>query len=167
MKGDLIYVSRTIDPQERACLIETSSFAARGFAPLLRYRHYGIDAGDGTVVHFTCTEMFSIDASIQRTSMAEFLDEGFLEIDEMVEYEYTSEEILQRALSQLDTNFGGYNFFSNNCEHFANWCATGKRYSRQVGFLNDDRDIVYKAIDNMLEPWVWLGGIIDNLLGLE
>ena len=29
-------------------------------------------------------------------------------------------------------NFGGYNFLCNNCEHFVNWCACGRRISRQV-----------------------------------
>lgn len=40
-----------------------------------------------------------------------------------------------RALFEFATgeNFGGYNIAKNNCEHFANFCRTGKKKSGQVG----------------------------------
>mmetsp|Transcript_89530 Transcript_89530/g.252266 ORF Transcript_89530/g.252266 Transcript_89530/m.252266 type:complete len:204 (+) Transcript_89530:50-661(+) len=37
---------------------------------------------------------------------------------------------LRRALSKVGED--GYNVFSSNCEHFAEWCATGQPRSRQV-----------------------------------
>lgn len=39
------------------------------------------------------------------------------------------EECVDKALSQLDQ--GGYNLLHNNCEHFANWCYFGRRFSKQ------------------------------------
>jgi hypothetical protein len=59
----------------------------------------------------------------------------------------------------------GYNWQKNNCKHFAFWCATGKRTSRQVFFRNDDQDIVEKTIDRTLDPLLRLGDRIDRLFG--
>ncbi len=43
---------------------------------------------------------------------------------------HSPEEVIRRAVSRLgETN---YNLLLNNCEHFANWCKTGKNFSRQV-----------------------------------
>jgi len=41
------------------------------------------------------------------------------------------EETMERANSRIDE--ARYNFFTNNCEHFATWCKTGKARSGQVG----------------------------------
>lgn len=43
---------------------------------------------------------------------------------------YDSDEVVRRAISKLDES--GYDLFSNNCEHFANWCKTGQKFSDQV-----------------------------------
>jgi len=43
---------------------------------------------------------------------------------------YDPEGIIARAESRL--NEARYSAVSNNCEHFAHWCATGTRESRQV-----------------------------------
>jgi len=75
------------------------------------------------------------DACIQHTSMEEFLDESKNEIDTIVNYKYERETVVKRALNKVGSDFGGYDFLRNNCEHFAYWCATGERTSRQVFFL--------------------------------
>lgn len=43
---------------------------------------------------------------------------------------YDPDEVVRRAISKLDKS--GYDLFSNNCEHFANWCKTGRKVSGQV-----------------------------------
>ena len=50
------------------------------------------------------------------------------------QHTYPPDEVANRALSMVGCDFGGYNFLSNNCEHFANWCACGRRISQQVMF---------------------------------
>lgn len=88
-------------------------------------------------------------------------------LDDMVTPVFDRDEVVKRALSQVGSDFGGYHFFKNNCEHFTYWCATGKKSSRQVFFMNDDQDIVGKAIDRAFEPLVRLGGEIDKLFGWD
>ena len=43
---------------------------------------------------------------------------------------YSPEETVARARSRLGET--SYNFFTNNCEHFAIWCKTGVSESLQV-----------------------------------
>eukprot|EP00435_Cladocopium_sp_Y103_P063138 s392_g24.t1 len=40
------------------------------------------------------------------------------------------EDVLQRAMSRVGED--GYNLVWNNCEHFAEWCVTGRHRSLQV-----------------------------------
>ena len=53
---------------------------------------------------------------------------------QVVEYEkgacYNHSLVVQRAINKLGET--GYNLVTNNCEHFAHWCKTGKHVSSQV-----------------------------------
>ena len=139
MKGDVIYVVRLLTNKERELIrlyikdAQKRIFWQQFEDGFPSYRHYGIDVGDGTVVHFR-GDKFIIQPSawIQRTSLAKFLDGGELKVQKDVNYKFTRNEVVRRALGKVGSNFGGYNFLSNNCEHFAYWCATGRRISYQV-----------------------------------
>ncbi len=97
------------------------------------FRHYGIDLGDGTIVHFRGKlHYIHANAWIQRTDYDGFAQGGAICCADDVRLAFTQDRIIDRALSQVGGDFGGYHFLSNNCEHFANWCACGKRISRQV-----------------------------------
>ena len=52
----------------------------------------------------------------------------------------------------LGKNFGGYNFFTNNCEHFTTWRANGKYSSCQVIFRNEEENILEKGLSIAYEP---------------
>jgi len=101
-----------------------------------KYRHYGIDLGDGRVVHFV-GESFWIrqDSQICIDTMDIFLKDGYLGIVNDIVPAFSREEVVERALSCVNTNFGGYTIVDNNCEHFVMWCATGQRISRQSYLL--------------------------------
>ncbi|MGI6226435.1 MAG: lecithin retinol acyltransferase family protein [Peptococcales bacterium] len=139
MKGDVIYVVRLLKKQEKKLAFEHyKDFPKRIFWQQFEdgfpsYRHYGIDVGDGTAIHFRGDQfLIQKTAWIQRTSMNKFLGGGELIIAEDVKYAFSKDDVVKRALSQVGKDFGGYNFIFNNCEHFANWCATGRRFSKQV-----------------------------------
>lgn len=79
-----------------------------------------------------------------------------------------TEEIIERAQSKLGSNFGGYDLYKNNCEHFASWCVTGVRRPRQTDHYNEEddaRDIGDKVIDYTIEPLSRTGNSIDKMLG--
>lgn len=137
MYGDIIYVDR-LPLLWRSTKIRQTPKSKKMDIVIFRatkYRHYGIDLGDGRVVHFVGESFWSRqDSRICIDTMESFVKDGRLEVVTDVEPTYTREEIVERALSCVNTNFGGYTVVDNNCEHFAMWCATGQRISRQ-GYL--------------------------------
>lgn len=96
----------------------------------LGYTHHGIDCGDGTVIHFTGEPgKNKSDASVARTPIADFALDGIIHLRE-----YSSrsadDEVIGRAESRLGSK--DYHLVTNNCEHFATWCCTGRIASQQV-----------------------------------
>lgn len=90
------------------------------------YQHHGIDMGDGTVIHYSKA---GEQAEIARTSLDQFSRGGSI-------YHYRQpvsfipDVVVQRATSRLGE--ARYDLFFNNCEHFANWCTTGRSESLQL-----------------------------------
>lgn len=99
------------------------------------YYHHGIDMGDGTVIHFSGEPLNRKTARVARIPEEVFLDGAPKEIishggDEKI---LTPEETIALAEEQLDNE--GYHLLYNNCEHFANYCKTRRKMSRQVQSL--------------------------------
>lgn len=97
------------------------------------FRHYGIQLSNGMVIHFKGKlEYIHANAWIQYTDCLEFSQGDEIYPASEVRFLFPPEIVSQRALCQIGSCFGGYNFLWNNCEHFVNWCACGRRISRQV-----------------------------------
>lgn len=98
--------------------------------------HHGVYIGNNQVVHFWGTASKKSNAKVRVTSLAEFEKlahaEGAVVRVLPVQHRLPREETRQRALSRLGT--GGYNFVTNNCEHFVTWCVQGVAYSPQVNY---------------------------------
>ena len=101
--------------------------------------HHGIvvDVPDGgrtlTVIHYNggITKVDGHFASIRlETINVDPKKEEFYRIDYPAGDTYPLDEVVQRACSRLGE--AKYNPFTNNCEHFAHWCKTGRNKSRQV-----------------------------------
>ena len=107
-KGDCIYVYR--------------NFGALAGV----YKHYGIDCGDGTVIHYR-----KPSEVIERTSMETFSQGNPVYVAKYSKgFAYIPDVVVERAKSRLGEH--DYNLLSNNCEHFACWCKTGISDSKQV-----------------------------------
>jgi hypothetical protein len=99
------------------------------------YMHHGIDVGDGTVVHARPDD-FRVPLAggrVERTSLAAFADGGEVLVEREPPARYPPDEIVDRALAHVGRP--GYCPVVDNCEHFAAWCATGVRTSRQVDIV--------------------------------
>jgi hypothetical protein len=96
------------------------------------YMHHGIDVGDGTVVHARPDDFRNPLAGgrVERTSYAAFAGGGDVLVTTEPAATYPPDEIVARALAHVGRE--GYCPVVDNCEHFATWCATGERTSRQV-----------------------------------
>ena len=107
-KGDCIYAYRNLGQLEGL------------------YKHYGIDCGDGTVIHYR-----KPSETIERTSLETFSQgKPIYKAEYSDGFGYIPDVVVERAKSRLGEN--DYNLLFNNCEHFANWCKTGINDSKQV-----------------------------------
>lgn len=134
MKGDILFVSRIpliFQPVEcrknsRSCFLDELIIR------FLSYKHYGIDAGNGQVIHFRCESILAINqAQVHITSIEDFARDGVVEVDYTVIAAFPADVIVERAVSMLESNFDGYRIKHNNCEHFSVWCITGEKNGKQ------------------------------------
>ena len=114
---------------------------------IIPFRHYGIDMGDGTVIHLATLastpeepQEFSEEAQaaqqpafgsrmmVQRVSWDTFADGKPVRI-EQVSSPLPAAEVLSRAEGALGNTY--YNLAFGNCEHFARAWKTGEHQSHQ------------------------------------
>ncbi len=95
----------------------------------LLFSHHGIYAGDGNVIHYTGEEKEKKDPLVRETNIEDFLKGGKLRRRHYKKH-LPPFETLSLAKEHLSNN--GYSLTLNNCEHFATYCATGKKKSKQV-----------------------------------
>lgn len=134
MRGQIIYVNRIplgLRSVESRKTPKTSWLDIL-IIRFLTYKHYGIDVGDGTVVHFRCESILAMnEAKVMLTSLEDFSRDGIIQIEPDIVPAFTPEQVLERAFSRLAPGFDVYHPKYNNCEHFCTWCATGIRSSQQ------------------------------------
>lgn len=96
------------------------------------YQHHGIYVGNNRVVHYHGTTKSKAEASIQETTLEVFLQGKSKDTYYFVDHQnsYAPEEIVRRARSRIGQR--NYQLWGRNCEHFAQWCATGNGISSQV-----------------------------------
>ncbi len=94
------------------------------------YQHHGIELGDGTVVHYAGLADGLSSGPIALTSRIRFARDSKIQVREHRRRPFNRSEVCVRALSRLGED--RYNLVTNNCEHFATWCVTGRARSRQI-----------------------------------
>ncbi len=94
------------------------------------YMHHGIYVGRGMVVHYAGLCGFLHSGPVEEVTMSRFSMGRAVRIIEYSESKYSPQEIVLRARSRLGEN--EYHVLRNNCEHFCNWCISGRSRSMQV-----------------------------------
>ena len=101
------------------------------------YKHYGIYAGNGTVIHYASRHGdFGDDICIHEAPLEQFANEDEIIVGRFSETFlrthtlHSPEETVRRARSRIGER--KYNLVTNNCEHFALWCKAGLSESFQV-----------------------------------
>ena len=101
-----------------------------GFA---NYCHYGVYVGRNEVIHFT---EYKRKGKLEKVSLEDFADEREVDIQRDFSYPRRSKrDTAMKALEIYNLEEDGwttYNAMSKNCEHFANYCATSVKYSKQT-----------------------------------
>jgi len=100
------------------------------------FRHYGVYAGKGRVIHYAGVNgLFDTDIGIREISIEQFAKNGKCGVVQFAgkhtgAKQFSGKETVRRARSRVGER--SYNLLFNNCEHFALWCKTGKSKSIQV-----------------------------------
>jgi hypothetical protein len=95
----------------------------------LFYSHHGIYAGKGTVIHFKGAVKEKKDPVVIKTDIESFLNGGKLK---RRDYKKRLPHVETLRIAREHLSKKGYSLAFNNCEHFAAYCATGKKKSVQV-----------------------------------
>ena len=85
--------------------------------------------------HFASVRLETIDVNPKK--------EDFYRIDYPAGDTYPVDQVVQRACDRLGE--AKYNPFTNNCEHFARWCKTGRAKSGQVHTFEDRVKLALKS----------------------
>lgn len=96
------------------------------------YSHHGIYVGNGQVVHYA-GRIRRRGGLVEQVAVEEFTRGGPVQLSSSPGVCFDREEIVRRARSRLGEHH--YRLFSNNCEHFCNWCVRGRSFSEQVEHL--------------------------------
>ena len=94
------------------------------------YRHHGIYAGGGRVIHYAGPAWGWRKPRVVECSLEDFGRGRPVVQDHGVTPRFDAATRLARARSRLGEQ--RYRLFSNNCEHFTTWCITGESRSHQV-----------------------------------
>lgn len=98
-------------------------------SPRKFYVHHGIYLGNGKVAHYSGWSGSLRAGPIEVTDLKCFANgrSAWVYEDQTA---FSSDEIVVRACSRIGES--QYKIFSNNCEHFCNWCISGNSHSAQV-----------------------------------
>ena len=116
--------------------------AGRAFLELIPYRHYGIELPDGTVCE-------NSPAGVRVVGFTDFARGRPTQVANPDASPDVRALAVQRAMSRVGER--RYSLAGNNCEHFANWCATGVAVSHQViAFIKTLAQMVFAAAVSLL-----------------
>ena len=98
--------------------------------PRLGYTHHGIHVGAGRVVHYSGLARGLRSGPVEEVSLERFASGHLLGVIAGAPQQFAADEVARRARSRLGEN--RYRLFTNNCEHFCEWCLQGQRRSYQI-----------------------------------
>ena len=93
------------------------------------YQHHAIDMGDGRVIQYGGGALSMRDNEVAIADYEYLTSKGTVYVVKGLT-SFSPDEIIERALGRIGEK--NYSLLGNNCEHFVNWCRTGKAESRQV-----------------------------------
>jgi Lecithin retinol acyltransferase len=98
--------------------------------PRLCFAHHGIYVGGGRIIHYGGLGHRLLRGPVEEISLARFTcgRRAWVRTHELPRF--GCPEVIRRARSRVGENC--YRVFSNNCEHFCEWCLQGEHRSYQV-----------------------------------
>lgn len=94
------------------------------------YTHHGIYVGNGKVVHYSGLADGLTSGPVEEVTLQKFSSGKGYRIKGHRNKKFSDSDIVARARSRIGENL--YCVFSNNCEHFCEWCINADHESEQV-----------------------------------
>ncbi|HSW21365.1 MAG TPA: lecithin retinol acyltransferase family protein [Burkholderiaceae bacterium] len=94
------------------------------------YVHHGLYIGHGRVIHYAGLKALWHRGPVEVVSLDEFGHGHGWQVKDRSTVAFAGGAAVERALSRLGED--RYRIWSNNCEHFVEWCLSGTARSAQV-----------------------------------
>ena len=94
------------------------------------YIHHGIYVGAAKVVHYAGLSRGLRRGPVEEISLSRFAAGHGVRVVSGVAPKFEGREVVRRARSRIGED--NYRLFTNNCEHFCEWCLRGEQRSYQV-----------------------------------
>lgn len=101
--------------------------------PRRGYLHHGIYVGGESVIHYSGSTRGLHRGPVEEIPLDRFTGGRPVWVRSRTRYDFDPCEVVRRARSRLGED--NYRVFSNNCEHFCEWCLHGEHRSYQVEAL--------------------------------
>lgn len=111
-------------------MAETLPIGAHLTTPRRYFIHHGIYAGNNYVIHYRGFTRRLRREPVEIVTLEQFADGYAVTVKPWVAPKFSAAEIVARARSRLGER--RYRLWSNNCEHFCEWCISGTSRSAQV-----------------------------------
>jgi hypothetical protein len=109
---------------------EEPSLGSHLVTPRLGFAHHGIYVGGGNVVHYGAVARYLPGGPVEEASLESFMHGHTVWVRPHEAVRFDCAEVIRRARSRVGEDC--YRLFSNNCEHFCEWCLHGEHRSYQV-----------------------------------
>jgi hypothetical protein len=120
--------------------------------PRFGFVHHGIYVGDGRVVHCGAVSGVLPRGPVEEVSLRYFSRGRPIAVRVQAPAGFAAEVVVERARSRAGEN--RYRLFTNNCEHFCEWCLRGRHRSYQV-----------ERLIRWLRPWGPMSADDQGVLG--
>ena len=94
------------------------------------YVHHGLYIGQGRVIHYAGLKALWARGPIEEVTLEDFSAGRGWQVKERAAPAYAGPDAVARARTRLGED--RYRIWSNNCEHFVEWCLSGTARSAQV-----------------------------------
>lgn len=121
--------------------------------PRLGFRHHGLYAGHGRVLHYGSLHRGWRRGPVEEVSLADFARGHGVQVVAGAGLAFAGEQAVVRARSRLGED--RYHLWSNNCEHFVTWCLSGTAASPQVEAWRGRLEAVRQVLAWPLRAFQW------------
>jgi hypothetical protein len=109
---------------------EEPPLGAHLVTPRFAFVHHGIYLGDGKVMHCGALSRMLPRGPVEEASLWHFSRGRPIAVRRGEVTRFSAQAVVERARSRAGEN--RYSLFTNNCEHFCEWCLRGQHRSYQV-----------------------------------